>query len=645
MGRRPEIVVRGDAPGPEIDAVVFFEADYEADGPWRAQPAARVKLCDDGSGELTGTTDRPLSEGRWTLCVRDHVRRRVLCSAVMRVAADVEAWGSLFERMLVNRLERLGSSPYLVPSEEDSGAPFFSLITQMRDVSARDVEELARSVLSQSFAAFEWLILDDGATCRETYATLEGVAESDARVRMLRRVDRLQVVAGHRLLLENARGRVVISVDDHCFLYPDALERFADTLFQRPDIGLVFSDTQRVSPLGSPISLTWSPEWSTVHALAAVPANCFMAYRRGLALEAGVYTGDYAGDRLAWDTILRLVDAGAKAMRVEEVLCGRRAQSGLLPMSHEEQAYVEVSDRAVLGESLRRRGLDDRFALDSTAEEVGYYHCVRRATNPPELALDFVVRMRPGYEENLRHNVRILSYPNLRVRILVIDGPPIDVTSPLTLEQVHSVDLGRLGAVASQVPEGCFAKAIVDCGIRLIDSDWTWDAVGTLELDPGAGLVTGPILDRHGCIASAGYVAGLDGFFGIPRMRQALESVPLRLGQVRHAIMAAYSGFLVLRAGVPHRCGPLLSVDADDAVYGIEYALRCREQGVTTAYTPRMRGERDVPFTYPVGTSDDALREQIAQRHGAQIVADPYYSRYLSKNSIHYGKLNFCCAA
>jgi len=101
---------------------------------------------------------------------------------------------------------------------------------------------------------------------------------------------------------------------------------------------------------------------------------------------------------------------------------------------------------------------------------------------------------------------------------------------------------------------------------------------------------------------------------------------------------------VLMRAGVAARCGPLLSVDADDALNGIEYCLRCRVQGILAAYTPRMRGERDQLFTYAVGKSDTPLREHIAERYGHLILTDPYYSAYLSRDSVKHGDLDPCAA-
>jgi glycosyltransferase involved in cell wall biosynthesis len=626
VGAHPEIVVQGAPLSAGLEALVFAQPDFERHGPWHAAPAARVELVSDGSRFLAGTTDRALADGRWMVCIVDRARRRLSASAQIRVEAGADAWPQVFERVLNARLQRLAATP--PPASSPAGEPpLASLITPVHDAEPEHLQALARSVLAQSFARFEWLVLDNGSRRPDTRAALDGLAHADARITLHRGTDNLHIVGGHRFLLERARGRFVLPVDHDDVLYPDALERLALEAHARPEVGVFFSFEQRISPLGRPMNLIWRLEWSRLFALASGPAAHLVAYRRDLALAAGVYTGSYASGSVDWDTVLRLADAGATLARIPEVLYGWRAHRGSTALSGEAKGYVEHSQKALLHASLQRRGLEHLFTLENTRDEWGYYHWVRRKEHAPRLALDLVVRAAPGHEENLQHNLGMLSYPALDTRVVRADEP------------------ARLGALASEVPAGCFAKAVIDCGNRIADPDWAWDAVGTLELDAEVGLVSGPILNRHACIASAGYVAGIDGFYGIPRLGQVLDAMPSPLlGRVRRHVMGLHSGFLVVRAGVAARCGPLLSVDAEDALNGIEYCLRCRVHGILSAYTPRMRSERDELFTYPVGSSDAALREHIAERYGPQILADPYYSTYLSKDSIRYGDVDPCAA-
>jgi hypothetical protein len=202
-------------------------------------------------------------------------------------------------------------------------------------------------------------------------------------------------------------------------------------------------------------------------------------------------------------------------------------------------------------------------------------------------------------------------------------------------------DESELGAAVSDLPDGIFAKAVIDCDHRLTDSGWAWDAIGTLELDSDSGIVTGPIMNGNGRIASIGYFAGLDGFLGTPCPGQRLETAYGAIGFIRRHVTAAHSGFMVVRAGVIRQCGGPISVDGADALYGIEFCLRCLDRGVRTAYTPRMPAVRHKPFVFPVGSSDVPLRETLAARYGGRIAVDPYYSRYLVADSRHFAEIQF----
>jgi len=100
----------------------------------------------------------------------------------------------------------------------------------------------------------------------------------------------------------------------------------------------------------------------------------------------------------------------------------------------------------------------------------------------------------------------------------------------------------------------------------------------------------------------------------------------------------------MMRAGVTERCGNLLSIDEDDVLYGIEFCLRCLRSGILTGYTPRMRARTGAPLAQTIGASDPALRNDIVERYRDLLAEDPYYARYLLKDSRRYAELDPCCA-
>src|SRR5262245_30105817 len=88
---------------------------------------------------------------------------------------------------------------------------------------ARYVAAAIESVLRQTFAAFEFLILDDGST-DGTAAILKRYAEQDSRIRLFPRPRQGQI-ASRNELLRLARNKIVACADADDTCLPERLER------------------------------------------------------------------------------------------------------------------------------------------------------------------------------------------------------------------------------------------------------------------------------------------------------------------------------------------------------------------------------------------------------------------------------------
>jgi len=636
VGVRPEFVVRAGEPAAPVE-IVLRRRQAGRGIEW-----AHLALQPLAPGTFAGRAAEPLEPGEYAAHLR-HGESEVPGERRLWVASGSDQWPEQFARSLAARLAR---PP--VDAGVPGDAPLLSVLTVAHDTDPAHLEALAGSIAGQSFGAREWLVLDNGSRRAEPAAALQSVGGDDPRVKRFRSAENLGIVGGSRFLLERARGRYVVLVDHDDLLYPDALQALArHCATDAADV--LFSDEQKISPLATPVELIWRSDWSALSATATSPAAHVIALRRELALRAGAFTDASVQGSADWDALLRLADAGARALRVPEVLYGWRMHAGSTALSASAKRYVSRSQRATLQASLHRRGLEGLFELKLARGIPGYYHWVRRRERPRRLALDLVLRSpTPATLANLRHNLRLSDYPGLALRVIQIGDAGDGAALALARAQAGGVrwerldDARALGAVVSEVSQEDYAKAIVDCDLRLATSDWLWEALGTLELDAATGIVGGPILDPRGAIRSLGYVAGLDGFFGTPRPGAMPGEIRGNAAYIRRNVAAAHSGLLLVRAQAFARGGPLLSVDADDALYGIEFSLRCREQGILTGYAPRMSATRLAPLAQPVGSSDAALRETIRARHGGRVADDPYYARYLSRDSARYGEVEPC---
>lgn len=116
--------------------------------------------------------------------------------------------------------------------------PLFSVIVPVYN-AAETLGETVRSILGQTEAAFELLLIDDGST-DDSVRCMLGLAGSDERIRVLTHRNE-GVSATRNLGAQLARGRLLAFCDaDDCW-HREKLARHRDLHDARPDLGVSFA--------------------------------------------------------------------------------------------------------------------------------------------------------------------------------------------------------------------------------------------------------------------------------------------------------------------------------------------------------------------------------------------------------------------
>lgn len=179
------------------------------------------------------------------------------------------------------------------------------------------IMDTVRSVLAQTFADFELVVVDD-CSADGTAALVEAV--TDPRVRLVRNPVNLGMAGNWNKCLGEARAPFVklLCADD--LLYPESLELEVKALADHPDISLVSSDTALVDRNGERVgSFRRWPVNGRMNGrkLARISillnnffgAPCNNLFRRQAALDAGGFDPEFSYI-LDFDLWLRLACAG-----------------------------------------------------------------------------------------------------------------------------------------------------------------------------------------------------------------------------------------------------------------------------------------------------------------------------------------------
>jgi glycosyltransferase involved in cell wall biosynthesis len=230
--------------------------------------------------------------------------------------------------------------------------------------AARFLAEAVESILGQTFADFEFLIVDDGSTDR-SLTILQRYAARDRRIRLTSRPNTGYTVALNGLLAQ-ARGELLARMDADDVALPDRLARQVDYLRAHPHVVCVGSAVHLVDAAGRFLK-SGHPgldhEEIQRQALAGdCPLNHPSVMMRRAAVEAvGGYHPEFepAEDLDLW---LRLGEVG-RLTNLPDVLMKYRQH----PASFSERyqhLQLERSAAAVL-EACQRRGIPPRHVAVS----------------------------------------------------------------------------------------------------------------------------------------------------------------------------------------------------------------------------------------------------------------------------------------
>lgn len=148
------------------------------------------------------------------------------------------------------------------------------------------VETAVRSVLAQSYANLELLIVDDAST-DETGGILAGLAAEDSRVRFLRSGVNLGTYGAKNLALPLARGDFVTCHDADDWSHPHKLERQVQVLLDRANLVASVSQWARLDEAGHFVLQRWK------HIVYTNASS--LLYRREVLDRLGFYDSVRAG--------------------------------------------------------------------------------------------------------------------------------------------------------------------------------------------------------------------------------------------------------------------------------------------------------------------------------------------------------------
>ncbi|HEY3737298.1 MAG TPA: glycosyltransferase [Jatrophihabitans sp.] len=404
--------------------------------------------------------------------------------------------------------------------------PLFSIITPVYDTPAKEFREMVQSVLDQSFADWEFVLVNDNSPAEHVAAELAWAEDVDSRIRVIHREKNGGISAASNDALTAAIGDFVVLLDHDDTLTEDALELMAAAIDENPDVDYLYSDEDKLSLEGEFVDVHRKPPWSPERFRHQMYTCHLSVLRANLTRDVGGFDSSMDGSQ-DHDIVLRVTEKARGVVHVPKVLYHWRVMPGSTALGPDEKPYAWQAGVRAVDAHLKRLGLDAEATLGPSP---GHYSIAR--VLPPDYRISVVLptrgdssvvwgKQRVYVLDAIRSVLARTGHRNIEF-VVVYD---VGETPPKVIDEVARIvpaqdlvlvpydgafNLSRkynLGVIASS------GKAIVlmNDDVEANGDHWLEALVGPL-LEHGVGLTGARVLSREALVQHAGYAISSGGY-------------------------------------------------------------------------------------------------------------------------------------
>ena len=515
--------------------------------------------------------------------------------------------------------------------------PLVSIVCPVYRPRLADFRAAVRSVLAQTYANWELILVDDASGDDALTREIQGFC-ADPRVRALPQRQNAGISAATNIAIAAARGEYIALFDHDDVLLDVAVEIMVDAAL-RTGTAMIYSDEDRVGDDGRFSEPNLKPDWNYRLLLGQNYVCHFLVVEAGVLRAAGPLDKAYDGAQ-DHDLVLRLSEAvpASRIHHVPEILYHWRKTPGSTASEIGNKTYAVDAGATAVRDHLKRRGHEAAVwpMLGATTYSIDW-----RMTAEPSVCI--VIPYREQIEMTRRCVEAIRTVTHYRnYEIILVDNWSTSIeaaafrieagqwrgTKVLLVEEAFNYFRLNNRACAETTAEylvfmnnDVFVEG-ADWLRRMVDEAMVNDtvaAVGPKLVYPDRTVQHGGVILGAGGIADHAYRgrAETDPFFmsrGI--CAQELSAVTAALMLCRHSAFDAVQGF---------------DEDTFSVAYNdVDLCLKLRRAGWSILYVPGVVAEHRESMSrgddMERGNFGRFIMEERAmqQRWGAELARDPF---------------------
>jgi GT2 family glycosyltransferase len=506
--------------------------------------------------------------------------------------------------------------------------PVISLVMRVSGAHPLWIARAIESILLQIYPSWELSVYADSTMSRSIQGVIEELSPRDPRITLKVRPGEDVAARGIGSLLSSQAGDFVGVVGQHDELSVEALFAVVAHINEHPDLDLLYSDHDIISPDGEYRAPFFKPDWSPDLLLSMNYLFNLCIFRRTTLSGIDDCAGRTARDGL-YDLLLRLTEIPRGIGHIAQVLYHARRDGRSGGESH---ASMEIG---AVEQAMRRRG--ERGRVETVTP--GKYRIIRELRTMPLVSILVPTRDHSQLLEQCLESIeKGTSYD--RYEILVLDNGSSDPHALRYLDTVSErwsvhrspgpFNFSAINNVGAKQASGEYLL-FLNNDVKAMVPGWLTAMVAEAQR-PGVGAVGAKLLYPSGSIQHAGIVLGVNGIAG-----HAFRHTPLGresyygLADVVRNCSAVTAACLLMRKDLFMRVQGFderLRVEFND----IDLCLRIRQLGYRIVYTPEA-----VLCHYENATrkgSRSPEDEAVFAAKWGDIIrrGDPYYSPHLTRS-------------
>lgn len=562
---------------------------------------------------------------------------------------DYAEWIRLYDRLGRDDLRQIESE-----IEKFVTRPRISVLLPVYDPEARWLRRAIDSVRAQVYPDWELCIVDDASTLPHVAKILQRYARADARIKVLRRATNGHISAASNDTLALATGEFIALLDHDDELARTALYHVAHAINQHPDLGLLYSDEDKLDRQGRRCDPYFKPDWDPDLLTSQNYISHLSVYRADLVRGLGGFRTGFEGSQ-DYDLTLRAVERlePRQIRHVPHVLYHWRIAEQSTATFAAAKPYAHQAAIRAVQEYVDRRGLRAR-AVPHYADYLRVIYAPPQ--DQPRVSIIIPTRDRVSLLRQSVASVRAKTeYPN--IELIIVDN---DSRDPATLDYLAQLEATGEAIVLRAAGEFNFSRlnnlgvaratglfvALLNNDVEAKNRDWLTEMISHAAR-PEVGAVGARLWYPDGTLQHGGVILGVGGVATHAHNGLRKEHGYFARAHLTQNFSAVTAACLVLRRDVYRQLGGFDETNLAVAFNDVDFCLRLRAGGLLVTWTPHAelvhhesvsRGLEDTGWKQRRFLAEVAF---MREKWGAILSEDPFYNPNLSLESNKQFELAF----